>query len=43
MKKRIAVVIAGGALVLGVHPLRGPQFPIVTMGSSTPVSKTRRV
>ncbi len=27
------MVIAGDALVLGVHPLRGLQFPIVMMAS----------
>ena len=37
------MVIAGDALGLGVHPLRGLQFPIVTMASSTPLSRTRPV
>jgi hypothetical protein len=30
------MVIAGDALVLGVHPLRGLQFPIAMMASYTP-------
>ena len=37
------MVIAGDALVLGVHPLRGLQFPIVMMASYAPSYGARRV